>query len=128
MKDTFDPDPGGTGKTPVPTRSMGSSSNGDVVEKYGHCKNCGAEGLDNLQIGGDGHWRNKIQCLECFNVRQVHHKDVILPLLVEKYDYSGLREARIREDLSRERYKRATDPSEDSMTHEEYAGRLRERL
>lgn len=79
-----------------------------VPEKYYFCPKCGAQGLEHLQIGGDGHWEDKIQCLECFDVRDVSYKDVIIPLIGEKYGLT--REQVLKTELkSQRRYAESID-------------------
>lgn len=80
----------------------------DVPEKYYFCPSCGAQGLDHLQIGGDGHWEDKIQCLRCFEVRDVSYKDVIIPLIAEKYGLTR-QQAVAQERKSQRRYAESID-------------------
>lgn len=87
--------------------SPGEAGN-DVPNKYYFCPSCGAQGLEALQIGGDGHWEDKIQCLECFEIRDVSYKDVIIPLIAEKYGLT-VEQAIKTERKSQRRYAESID-------------------
>lgn len=55
------------------------------------CEECGAGGLDSLediQVGGDGVWEDRLMCLRCAHYWRVNHQDVIIPLMQRKYGFS----------------------------------------